>query len=406
MPGHHAREPGHERPDRSKSPGTKALQRARRTGERPFALEVRDWVGEDLARARNWQEFAQALKADGLRLEIRHRGMVITDGRRYAPASRVSRLTGRYQLEERYGQALTTYLSGRPQGRLVPRRRAHLARGVVRGRVRRARPVAGYRMVSGALHVMEHFVRGAYEERREAAPEMRIMLRLASILLPGDRELRRMYVSVKAAQVVRRRRLELHALRSRHVYTPERVVRDRQARLSNEAHSLDRFLGQVYRDPVKARRALDDLADREGSEAAVEALASRPWRLGPVLEEERRVWMGLGVRPDRRRAYAAAGRSRRAARSYLEARSRVPGPEELARMETEARARSGRIERVEHHLRRLPDENTLLHRTAERASELSPERMDRLTRVLGREASFELRREIKRLLERDRGLER
>jgi len=228
----------------------------------------------------------------------------------------------------------------------------------------------------------EHFVRGAYEERREAAPEMRIMLRLASILLPCDRELRRMYVSVKAAQVVRRRRQELLALRSRHAYTPERVVRDRQARLSLEAHSLDRFLVQVYRDPAKARRALDGLADREGSEAAVGALVSRPWRLGPVLEEERRVWLGLGVRPDRSRAYAAAERSRPAARSYLEARLRVPGPEELARMEAEERERAERIERMEHHLSRLPEEVALLRRTAERASGLSPERMDRLTRAV------------------------
>ncbi len=84
----------------------------------------------------------------------------------------------------------------------------------------------------------------------------------------------------------------------------------------------------------------------------------------------------------------------------------MPGSEELARMETEARVRAERIERLEHHLDRLPDEEALLRRTAERASGLSPERMKRLTRALGRETSFGLRREINRLLERDRGLER
>ena len=340
-----AREPGHERPDRSRSPGTQALRRARRTGERPFALEVRDRVGVDLARARSWQEFAQVLKADGLRLETRRRGMVITDGRRYAPASRISRLTGRYQLEERYGQTLAAYLSGRPQGRLVPRHQAHLSRGVVQGRVRRAHRMAGYRMVSGALHVVEHFMRGAEEERRDDTRQVRMMLRLAFILLPNSRELRRMYVSVKAAQAARRRRQELYALRSKHAYTPERMVQDRQTRLSIETHSLDRSLVQVYRDPMKARRALDGLADREGMKAAVETLAGQPWRLGSVLEEERKVWMGLGVRPDRSRAYAAAKLSRQVARSYLEARLRVPGSEELARMETEAR---GRAERIAH----------------------------------------------------------
>ncbi len=406
VPGHHAREPGHERPDRSRSPGTQALRRARRTGERPFALEVRRRVGDDLARARSWQELEQALKADGLRLEIRRRGMVITDGRRYVPASRISRLTGRYQLEERYGQTLAAYLSGRPQGRLVPRRQAHLSRGVVQGRVRRARRMAGYRMVSGALHTLEHFMRGADEKRRDDARQVWMALRLAFILLPNGRELRRMYVSVKVAEAARRRRQEMYVLRSKHAYTPERMVQDRRARLSLETHSLDRSLVQVYRDPVKARRALDGMADSERVEAAAEALASQPWRLGSVLEEERKVWMGLGVRLDRSRAYTAAARSRRAARLYLEARLRVPGPEELARLEAEVRARSERIERLEHHLGRLPDEETLLRRTAERASGLSPEKMKRLTRALGREASFELRREIGRLLERDRGLER
>ncbi len=111
-------------------------------------------------------------------------------------------------------------------------------------------------------------------------------------------------------------------------------------------------------------------------------------------------------RPDRSRAYAAAALSRQAVRSYLEARLSMPGLEEMASMKTKARVRSERIAHLEHHLDRLPDEGALLHRTAERASKLSPERMDRLMRALGREASFELRREIGRLLERDRGLER
>ncbi len=75
-------------------------------------------------------------------------------------------------------------------------------------------------------------------------------------------------------------------------------------------------------------------------------------------------------------------------------------------MEAEARARSERIAHLEDRLGRLPDEEALLRRTAEQASRLSPERMDRLTRAPGREASFGLRREVGRLLERDRGLER
>ena len=68
--------------------------------------------------------------------------------------------------------------------------------------------------------------------------------------------------------------------------------------------------------------------------------------------------------------------------------------------EAEARARSAWIARLRHQLDRLPDEKTLLRRTAERAPGLSSERMERLMRALGREASFELRREVRRTLER------
>lgn len=323
-------------------------------------------MGSDLARARSWRELEQTLKADGLRLEIRRRGMVITYGRRNAPVATVSRHTGRYQLGQRYGQSLQGYLSGRPQGRLVPRRQAHISRGVVRGMMTPSGRKAGHRMVSGTLSVAEYFIRGAEQERKDDERQVRMCLRLAFILLPEGRDLRRMYVSEKMAQAARRKHQELYELRSRHANTPACVVRDRQARLSLEAQSLDRSLEQVCRDPVKARRAPDHMADRKGVEPAAETLASRPWRLESVLEEDRKVWLGLGVRPDRSEAYAASRLLRRTARSYLEARLRVPGPEELVRMEAEARARSERIARLEHHLDKMPDEESLLRRTAQR----------------------------------------
>ena len=45
------------------------LRRWQRLGERPFALQLRDRVGENMARARSWQELVEALKGKGLRLE-------------------------------------------------------------------------------------------------------------------------------------------------------------------------------------------------------------------------------------------------------------------------------------------------------------------------------------------------
>lgn len=99
-----------------------------------------------------------------------------------------------------------------------------------------------------------------------------------------------------------------------------------------------------------------------------ERYAVWPYRQRFGQGERRKVWLGLGVRPDRSRGYAAAVLSRRAAQSYLEARPRVPGPEERVRMEAEACVRPERIAHLEPHLGRLPDEEALLRRTAEHAA--------------------------------------
>ena len=63
------REPGQERPYRSRLARMSDLRRSQRLGERPFALQLRGRVGEDMARARSWQELVEALKGEGLRLE-------------------------------------------------------------------------------------------------------------------------------------------------------------------------------------------------------------------------------------------------------------------------------------------------------------------------------------------------
>ena len=161
---------------------------------------------------------------------------------------------------------------------------------------------------------------------------------------------------------------------------------------------------QGYRSKAGSPGLFHLIAGKASLRTDEERDAVRPFRQRFKQGEKRREWLGLGVRPDRGRAYAGANLARRAAQSYLEARLRVPGPEEPVRMEAEACGRSERIAHMQRHLGRLPDEEALLRRTAAHASELSSEKRKQLTRALGREASFGLKREIRRLLERDRGL--
>ncbi len=101
----------------------------------PFAVHLRDRVAEDLEKARSWDELIGVLKGQGLRLELRDRGMVITDGKCYAAASRVSRPVGLQRLERKYSQTLAAYLQ----------EMKHLSQRA-RGRLRRGRSVpVGYR---------------------------------------------------------------------------------------------------------------------------------------------------------------------------------------------------------------------------------------------------------------------
>ena len=123
-------------PNREERPGQHAqglskgeIREAGRTGERPFVEQVRDRAGERIAAARTWGELLRALQGEGLRLEERERGLVVTDGERHASMSRVSRAGGRRRLEEKYGQTLAAYL------RASARERAQLSDGGCTGHV-------------------------------------------------------------------------------------------------------------------------------------------------------------------------------------------------------------------------------------------------------------------------------
>lgn len=74
-----------------------------RETDRGFARDVRDRAHADLKDAPTWTELDARLQAKGLRIERRGRGAVVTDGKREAKLSSVSRTVSRPRLEARLG---------------------------------------------------------------------------------------------------------------------------------------------------------------------------------------------------------------------------------------------------------------------------------------------------------------
>ena len=86
-----------------------------RETDRGFAREVRDRALGDLKEAPTWSDLDARLRAKGLRIERRGRGAVVTDGKREAKLSSVSRSVSRPRLEARLGSLAAHQRSGRPQ---------------------------------------------------------------------------------------------------------------------------------------------------------------------------------------------------------------------------------------------------------------------------------------------------
>ena len=86
-----------------------------RETDRGFAREVRGRALGDLKEAPTWSDLDARLRAKGLRIERRGRGAVVTDGKREAKLSSVSRSVSRPRLEARLGSLAAHQRSGRLQ---------------------------------------------------------------------------------------------------------------------------------------------------------------------------------------------------------------------------------------------------------------------------------------------------
>jgi hypothetical protein len=101
VPGRLAEIEGHPAPERAALTSGERRQ-AERTGEPAFLERVRGHVG-DYRAATSWRDLEALLAEDGLKLERKGQGLIITDGSRQVKASRVARDLSLKRLETRFG---------------------------------------------------------------------------------------------------------------------------------------------------------------------------------------------------------------------------------------------------------------------------------------------------------------
>ena len=343
------------------------------TSSRAFAAEVRAKALGDLREAGSWGELDARLAAHGLQVERRGQGGVVTDGTREATLSSVSRTVSRPRLEARLGPlrgrpgdrtptaglavgaptppasaragaasrdgapgTTTPRKRGRPRLSTPPRSSAAMRarRAVLDGRPSaapaatrsggRSRPVLrGSRFARRGLAALRGDPDGNVERRltraagRAASLAARTLARRATHrdLRPGGRVDRLAALVAERGRVVRLGEAQDHA-RSVGTNVTAQVntaAREATAQAGRDRTAFVDALGRVYQDPQAAAERFVRLADRDGPDAAAQAMAERPERFG--VPQKRGKAFGLGRSP----SPAGAAEAGRAGAAYVEA---------------------------------------------------------------------------------------
>ena len=394
--GHHAREAGTEPPDRSRSRTTGEVREARRTGALSFPDEVRQKAGKDLSEARSWEELTAALRRHGLRMEVRGRGAVITDGERVAKASRVMAEASGPRLARRFGQTLGAYLAG--DRAAVPHRgEAPTAPGPERtsgdapggGSAEGASKTPQHgRSGAGPIYGLVQAVRGL--ERFEEEPEREVprralegALSAAQALVRHEPVLREAYKAIQAYEHVRAKEAALHETLGAYAAAESKLkgAAEGERGVVRLSETFDAELARTFRDPQAARRAFAAEAEERGTRAAAETLRRQPEHFGPVVAAEKRKWLGLVAETSKAPAYRAARSAADLGERYLQAKARLPSEGERtawhAAMEREGKV----VERLKQELKGKPGSERLLAQAGEHLARLTPAQRGRLQQV-------------------------
>ncbi len=243
---------------------------AREGGDRPggtFLEHVRQFAGRDLREAQSWGDLERRLERHGLRVEAKGAGLVVTDGRQHVKASGVDRGASRAKLEQRFGRSLADSRAER-----------------------------------------EAFGR--------ASPEVRDVVRDLHTLERGQ------WTGQDHGQATRHAG-DASARRDQLRWDVERA--------QQASRDFDKALGDVYRDPVRARQEFEAFARQRGTESAAQEMRQRPEQFGQLrAQEQRRAW-GLIRSQDTTAARGHAVGTAHEGRRALEARAQAPQPADLAR---------------------------------------------------------------------------
>ena len=343
------------------------------TPSRAFAAEVRAKALGDFRKAGSWGELDARLASHGLQVERRGQGGIVTDGTREATLSSVSRTVSRPRLEARLGPlrgrpgdrtptaglaagaptppasaragaasrdgapgTTTPRKRGRPRLSTPPRSSASMRarRAVLDGRpsssLAATRPggrsgpvVRGSRLARRGLAALRGDPDGNVERRltrsagRAASLAARTLARRATHrdLRPGGRVDRLAALVAERGRVVRLGEAQDQA-RSVGTNVTAQVntaAREATAQAGRDRTAFADALGRVYQDPQAAAERFVRLADRDGPDAAAQAMAERPERFG-VLQKRGKAF-GLGRSP----SPAGAAEAGRAGAAYVEA---------------------------------------------------------------------------------------
>ena len=398
--GHHAREASAEAPDRSQSRTTGEVRQTRRTGEPSFPDEIRRKVGKDLAEVRSWKELTAALERHSLRVEVRGRGMVITDGERTVKASRVMAEASGPRLARRFGETLSDYLAG-DRAAVAHQGGVPSASGPERTSSAPGSPSEGASKTpphsrggheAGPIYGFVQAVRGLerlQEEPEREVPHLAARSALGAVqgLLAGDPVLKKTYAAVQAYQHVRAKEAILHEALG--VYAAAEGRLKEAAELERSAARLseafDYELARTFRDPQAARQAFMQTSEEHGGLAAVKALRDQPECLGPVVVAEKKKWLGLGAGGASRgkeAAYRAAQSAADLGERYLQTKSRIPSEGERATWHATMEREGSAVERLRQELKGKPGSERLLAQAGERLAKLTPEQQGRLRQAV------------------------
>jgi hypothetical protein len=322
-----------------------------RTGEATLVERVREQVAV-FRESAGWEELTRRLAAQGLRLERKGQGLVVTDGVTAVKASRVSRDSAMAQLGARFGESYDAW--------------AERTRAQARTRGGRApeRAPAGRDAGRRALTDLSPAGRYVVAAARDYARRLR----------------------VRAVVVTARGGLEA-------VRGSARVVAGDVARVEAAEAQVDAAVARAYRDPTEAARRVRAAAAAHGAAEVARALRTEPERFG-ALHGEPRPADALGRLRARLRfadagAYAAREVARDAARGtaaalerWADARrfaSEGPGVAPLAAREAQLAAR---LAAAEAGMARLPDPDTLARGLARALARLAPDERARVAGVL------------------------